>query len=245
MIRLALCLTIILGSSLCLAEKIKLANGEWAPFLSKDLKHSGYISHIVTEAFAEEGYEVEYVFLPWKRGFEAAKNGKYHGSLIWGFNEERAKDFHYSDTVAELGTSLFYNLDKPIEWDKTSDLSQFKIGGVVGYAYGIEDLEKMGKVKIERIAKADGNYKKLLAGRIDIVLEDTEVGYETLNKLNINKRITAHAKTLSKRNYSVIISKKAANAGTILAAFNKGLKKVMADGRYKKYQDFSRSGGYK
>jgi len=182
------------------AEKITLANGEWAPYLSKDLKQYGYISHIVTEAFAEEGIQVEYVFLPWKRGFEEAKDGKYQGSLIWGYNEERAQDFLYSDTVADLGTSLFHQKSKTIEWTEAADLKDYRIGGVVGYAYGVEDLEKSGVLKIDRIGKDVGNYKKLAAGRLDIVLEDTEVGFETINKLGMTDQLTAHPKTLKSQN---------------------------------------------
>ena len=72
MSRLIMLITFALVANLSFAEKITLANGEWAPYLSKGLKHSGYMSHIVSEAFAEEGIEVEYVFLPWKRGFEDA-----------------------------------------------------------------------------------------------------------------------------------------------------------------------------
>jgi len=196
MLRLILIFIFTLSSALNAAEKITLANGEWAPYLSKDLKHYGYMSHIVSEAFAKEGIEVEYVFLPWKRGFEEAKEGKFQGSLIWGYNDERAKDFIYSDTVAELGTSLFYNKNKPIEWSEATDLKKYKMGGVIGYAYGIEELEKQGILKIDRIGKDVGNYKKLAAGRLDIVLEDTEVGHESINKLGMTDQLAAHPKTL-------------------------------------------------
>lgn len=245
MIKTFLALMLIFMSSVSLAEKITLANGEWAPYLSKSLKHYGYMSHIVTEAFAEEGYEVKYVFLPWKRGFEDAKKGKYDGSLIWGYNEERAASFHYSDTVAELGSSLFHQKDKAIQWSVPADLKNYHIGGVIGYAYGIEDLEKAGTVKIDRIGNADSNYKKLAGGRLDIVLEDTEVGYETLAKLGLKEKITAHPKTLQARKYSVIISKKSPRAQKLLDAFNAGLKKLIADGRYEQYLQASRRGEYK
>ncbi len=49
------------------AETIRLTNGEWQPYLSKDAPHHGFASHIVTEAFALVGVEVEYGFFPWKR----------------------------------------------------------------------------------------------------------------------------------------------------------------------------------
>jgi len=245
MLRLILIFIFTLSSTLNAAEKITLANGEWAPYLSKDLKHYGYMSHIVSEAFAAEGIEVEYVFLPWKRGFEDAKEGKFQGSLIWGYNDDRAKDFIYSDTVAELGTSLFYNKSKPIEWNEATDLKKYKMGGVIGYAYGIEELEKQGVLKIERIGKDVGNYKKLAAGRLDIVLEDTEVGHESINKLGMADKLAAHPKTLKSRKYSVIISKKAPNAQALVDAFNRGLKKLVDDGRYQKYLEASRRGEYK
>ncbi|WP_020409989.1 substrate-binding periplasmic protein [Hahella ganghwensis] len=244
MIRLLMLLVIMFAPFWASAEKITLANGEWAPYLSDKLKHDGYMSRIVKDAFAEEGIEVEYVFLPWKRGYEEAKKGVYAGTLIWGYNDERAKDFLYSDTVATLGTSLFYNKSKPIDWSKPEDLSQYRIGGIIGYAYGIEDLEKSGAVKIERIDNDQGNYRKLAAGRLDIVLEDTEVGLESLARYGLADKIEPHQKTLEPRKYSVIFSKNHPKAQELMEAFNRGLKKVIDDGRYDKYLQESRSGAY-
>ncbi|GLQ31762.1 substrate-binding periplasmic protein [Litoribrevibacter albus] len=236
---------LVFSSVVAQSQEITLANGEWAPYLSEDLKHAGYMSHIVSEAFKEEGITVKYVFLPWKRGFEDAKDGKYEGSLIWGYNEDRAKDFYYSEPVADLGTSLFYQTGKGIDWSKPEDLAKYKIGGVIGYAYGIEELEKQGVVKVERIGKDVNNYKKLAAGRLDIVLEDTEVGHETVSKLGLSDKITAHPKTLKSRKYSVIFSKKIPNAEQLMEAFNRGLAKIKADGRYQQFLDASRRGEYK
>ncbi len=238
-------LVLIIVSQFAAAEKITLTNGEWAPYMSEKLKHYGYISRVVKEAFAEEGVEVQYVFLPWKRAYEEAKIGKYQGSIIWGINDERAADFLFSDTVAELGTGIFHKKGKAIEWNKPEDLGKYKIGGVVGYAYGIEELEKQGVVKLDRIPDDKANYKKLSAGRIDIVLEDTEVGYETITNIGLKDEIIAHPKPLMTRQYSVIISKKAPNGAALVEKFNKGLKKLVADGRYQKYVDENRSGAYK
>ncbi len=245
MLRILFIMAFGLVANLACAEKITLANGDWAPYMSKDLKMHGYMSHIVKEAFASEGIEVNYVFLPWKRGFEGAKAGKYQGSLIWGFNEERAKDFLFSDPVAQLGTSLFHLKSKAFDWSAPDDLKGFKLGGVVGYAYGVEDLEKKGIVKILRISSAEANYQKLASGRIDIVLEDTEVGHGLVSKLGLASKVTAHPKTLKPRKYSVIISKKVANAQHLLETFNKGLKTIKADGRYDKFVEASRRGEYK
>ena len=48
-------------------DTIRLTNGDWQPFMSKNGPHHGIASHVVTEAFALVGVEVEYGFFPWKR----------------------------------------------------------------------------------------------------------------------------------------------------------------------------------
>jgi len=68
------------------AETIRLTNGEWQPFLSKDAPHHGFASHIVTAAFALVGVEVEYGFFPWKRSFKLAKEGTWDGSVVWSIS---------------------------------------------------------------------------------------------------------------------------------------------------------------
>ncbi|USD43643.1 transporter substrate-binding domain-containing protein [Vibrio sp. SCSIO 43135] len=227
------------------ANTVKLANGEWAPYQSKSLKNGGFISQLVQEAFEAEGYQVEYTYMPWKRGFEESKAGKLDGSLIWSKNPEREQFFHYSDPVITLSTSLFQRKDKPVTWRAREDLSAFKVGGVTGYAYGIEDLEKDGTIKIQRISSAENNYKKLAAGRLDIVLEDTDVGLETINKLNLTGKLEPNDKTLTARNYFVIISKKSPRAQELVDAFNRGLMKLKEQGKLDKYREASIRGEYK
>ncbi len=55
---------------------IRFTNGEWQPLMSKNGPHHGIASHVVTEAFALVGVEVEYGFSPWKRAMKLARYGK-------------------------------------------------------------------------------------------------------------------------------------------------------------------------
>ncbi len=241
-----LCITAIASlSSVVSANTITLANGEWAPYMSKSLKQGGFMTQIVKEAFEAEGYQVEFTYLPWKRGFEEAKAGKFDGSLIWGRNSEREQFFHFTDPVITLSTALFQQKSNPISWSDPSDLGKLKVGGVTGYAYGIEEYEKSGQVKIQRIASADNNYKKLSAGRLDVVLEDKDVGMELITQLNLADSIEPNAKTLSDRDYFVIISKQSPRAQELIDAFNRGLAKLKAEGKLDAYRDASFRGEYK
>ncbi|CAM2853917.1 substrate-binding periplasmic protein [Vibrio neptunius] len=235
----------LLFTSLAHANTVKLANGEWAPYMSKSLKNGGFMTQIVKEAFEAEGYQVEFTYMPWKRGFEESKAGSFDGSLIWGKNPDREQFFHFTDSVITLSTGLFQQKSKPINWSKKEDLKDFKIGGVTGYAYGVEDMEKTGEINIQRIASAENNYKKLSAGRLDIVLEDMDVGMELVTKLNLADKIEPNAKTLSARDYFVIISKKSPRAQELVDAFNRGLAKLKAEGKLDAYREASIRGEYK
>jgi polar amino acid transport system substrate-binding protein len=226
------------------AETITLANGEWAPYMSPKLKKAGYVSDIVVKAFKKEGIDVKWVFLPWKRGYEEAKSGKFQGTAIWGYNADRAKDFLYTDTVLDLKTAFFIKKGSHFKFNTIADLKGKKLGGVIGYAYGIEDAEKAGKVKINRIAKPDANYKKLLAGRLDAVLEDSQVGLKSIHDLGMDGKIVMYKTPLKSRKYSVIVSKKVPNGPQLVAAFNAGLKKLKASGEFDAILKAAREGKY-
>ncbi|ASP38088.1 amino acid ABC transporter substrate-binding protein [Bacterioplanes sanyensis] len=227
------------------AEPVKLANGEWAPYQSEQLKHGGFISQIISEVFAAEGYQTEFSYMPWKRGFEETKNGKMDGAFIWSKDEERQQHFLFSDPVITLSTSLFQQVGKSISISGPEDLAGKQVGGIIGYNYGTEALEESGKLKIQRIAEAEGNFKKLELGRLDIVLEDTDVGAEQVNRLGLGDKIVANPTTINQRDFYLLISKKSPRAQELVDAFNRGLAKLKADGKLEAYRAASVRGEYK
>lgn len=227
------------------AETVHLANGEWAPYMSQTLKNAGVMSRIVEEAFARQGIQVEYSFSPWKRAFEDAKNGRADGTLIWGRTEERAGMFLFSDPVIELKTMLFYAKDKGFDWSDTASLSDKRLGGVIGYSYGVDAEERAGLIKIERIAVPEANYVKLLQGRIDAVLEDLDVGLDSIAKLGLVDKITYHPKPMLESLYFLLLNRKNPANPAYLEAFNKGLKAMQEDGSYRRMLEASRAGEYR
>ena len=64
---IALALSLGAGAFAQTLDTIRLTNGDWQPFYSKDAPHHGFVSHIITEAFALVGVETEYGFFPWAR----------------------------------------------------------------------------------------------------------------------------------------------------------------------------------
>ena len=231
----ALLLTLLILTASASAETIRLANGEWSPYLSPKLPDYGPISALVTAAFAEEGIQVEYAFMPWRRGYEEARDGRLDGTIVWSRTEERQRDFLYSEPVGSLRTKLFFRRDQGFDWRSIDDLAELRIGGVIGYSYAVEQAEQDGRILIERISDPANNYRKLMAGRLDLVAEDQAVGTALVDSLGLGDAIAFHPRPLKEVSYHVLVSRRSGRGEAILAAFNRGLEKLRAQGRVKDF----------
>ena len=250
-----LLLTIIGVCVLCCsnlyAETIKLTAGEWDPYISKNLKHYGFVSHIVTDVFKDAGIDVEYGFFPWKRSYHLASEGEeWHGSIIWGKSDERAEKFLFTEPVLETTSVLFHKKDNELEWETYKDLSNIKIGATLEYFYGDEfkKAEENKVINVERVPTDEQNFKKLLAGRIDAFNVDLDVAFSLLNKSFTQEErdsLTYNKRPITKDSSYLLISKKAPNAEELVKKFNKSFKKLKAAGKIDKYFENSRKGEYK
>ncbi|MBU2292694.1 MAG: transporter substrate-binding domain-containing protein [Gammaproteobacteria bacterium] len=95
-------------------EQIRIAIGEWPPFIGEALPHYGVVPQLLNEAFATQGVSVEYGFFPWKRAYTEVKQGRWQASAIWGRTPEREADCLFSAVVYRDEVVLFYRRDKPI-----------------------------------------------------------------------------------------------------------------------------------
>ncbi|MBU2714049.1 substrate-binding periplasmic protein [Zooshikella harenae] len=240
-----LCITQIANTN----EVIHFTNGEWPPFMSQNYKHFGAGSHIVTEAFALEGIEVKYVFLPWKRAMTEAKNGWYDGTILWSKNDERKKHFLLSDAVITLRTVFFHRKDYTFDWKDWHDLSGLTVGVTRGYFYGdgLKQAIEQNIVKAD-IANSDYlNLKKLLAKRIPLFVAEAEIGYEILaTRFSGTSRdlVTNHNRPLREAHWYLLISKQSEKAVYWISKFNHGLKKLKTNGQNEKIMNNVINGKY-
>ncbi len=233
-------------------QTVTLTNGEWAPYTSKKLKHYGVFSDIVSEAFALSGYQVNYVFLPWKRGYQSAKAGKHDGSVTWAPTTERKKDFYFSDPVTFNSKAFFHLKTNTFDWKNIDDLTHYKIGITRQYTYSesFDDAVKEGRIKAEVVDTDKQNILKLHTGRIDAFPMEIEVGYNLINQeLGPEQAslITHHKTHVQETPIAVVISKEIGKerAQKLLNALNNGLKKLKASNRYENMLQASRKGEYR
>lgn len=236
---LALMMTLFGGIAIAVSqETVTITVGEWPPYVSTDLPGYGIAPRIVTAAFNEEKVKVQYVFFPWARALDAAKNGDYDATLLWVRTSERERNFLFSDVVI-VGKAVFYHLKaKQFSWRTVDDLKGLNIGGLNSGSYPwFESALKAGvQLKMDMVNDEPANFRKLLAGNIDIFSLDQLTGAAILKKSFTPEeidRITFDSKPIESWDYCLMFSKKSAKAKQFIMLFNKGLQELKRSGRYK------------
>ncbi|MGL1904075.1 MAG: transporter substrate-binding domain-containing protein [Fibrobacterales bacterium] len=176
------------SSTTPIPKVITIAIDEYPPYTSQTLTGYGIDCQIVSEVFKKIGVTVEYEFLPSARALMLTKRGHKDATVPWAMRQERLKDYYYSAPIREADIEHFFYIDSNFVWNTAQQdyslLNGKNIGAIIGYNYG-EKFEKASLSKIievDRIAGLNQNFKKLLAGHLDLVISQKRIGDYTLHQ---------------------------------------------------------------
>jgi len=237
---LAFSFGLLLSCGGALAESVKtirVTNGEWQPYLSKDVPHFGIASHIVTEAFGLVGVEVEYGFFPWPRAMKLAKEGTWDGSAVWGDSEERRQNFYFTEPVVPSTWVFFHLMSTQFDWNTYEDLRDIKVGGTVEYFYSDEfqAAEAAAVFRTTRTRSDEVGLKNLLKGRIDVFPGDLMVTYAQIRDTFSDEEaalFTHHPKRIIEKPLYLLLSKIVPGSEQMRDRFNEGLQQLKESGKY-------------
>ncbi len=218
-------------------DTIRLTNGDWPPFMSKNGPHHGVASHVITEAFALVGVEVAYGFFPWARSLKLAKEGIWDGSAAWWDREERYQYLFYSDPVAPTTVVFFHLKSTKFDWSTYEDLRKLRVGGSLGNDYGkaFNEAEAAGIIHVELASDDETNLKKLLKGRIDVFPGGSMTIYSQIRDTFAAEEaalFTHHPKPIFEEPLHLLLSKKVPGNEQMLDRFNEGLRMLKESGRW-------------
>jgi polar amino acid transport system substrate-binding protein len=239
----------VAGASAQTSQSIRLTNGEWQPYLSKDVPHFGIASHIVTEAFALVGVEVEYGFFPWSRAMKLAKEGTWDGSAVWGDSEERQQNFFFSEPIIHSSWVFFHLKDTAFDWSVYEDLRDIKVGGTVEYYYSddFEAAEAAGIFRMLRGRSDEVGLTNLLKGRIDVFPGEVMVTYAQIRDSFSSDEASLfvhHAKRIDNKPLYLLFSRKVPGNEQMRDRFNEGLALLKESGRYDQIFSGAMAGNY-
>jgi len=167
------------------AAPIRLTTLEWPPYTSQSLPDGGLTGHIVKQAFAEAGLEVEFDFYPWQRAVRLAADPAhpYRGYFPEYLSDSLPTLWRSSPSVGDSILGLAQRTGPPIVWQRLEELAPYRIGVVAGYVNTREFDALMVSKQLNTAAVDDDtlNLRKLQRNRLDLAVIDRDVFYWLLN----------------------------------------------------------------
>ncbi|MBD9425205.1 transporter substrate-binding domain-containing protein [Pseudomonas sp. PDM15] len=230
-------------------RELQISVGDWPPYLSQELRHSGVIAHIISDLFAEEGYKVSFRFLPWPRAYSAAAAGKFDATGVWMHKGEREADFLFSAPLLDERFVFFHLKSQPFDWHSFDDLAGMTLGGGLEYSYGpdFDAFLAKGKVHMERVSSDQQNFEKLLKERVVLYPQEINVGYAALSRHFTpaeRARVTHHPRPLLINRSYLMLPRSLAGSEDLLLRFNQRLQAFRDSGRYDRYFQDLQAGKY-
>ena len=231
-------------------QTLTVSTGEWAPWTGENLKHNGFVCHVVKQVFDRAGYDVSFKFYPWKRAYILLKNGAVHASAYWYESLKRKRHCYYSGSLTRERIVFFHLKTKPVgRWENLSDLKEYRIGASRGNTYTDEfwELAEKGTLNVDVADNDLLNFKKLIRERIDIFPSSQIMGTKLLRE-NFSPEAASildySRKPLTVTTGHLLFPKVRDDSAELLEVFNEELEAFKKEGLYDRYMDDLIQGGY-
>ena len=236
----ALCLFILLFLPLKLmSQPLQLVTLQYPPYeYQENGEIKGVVIDLVTEIFNRMNKPIEISVLPWARALDYIEKGSADAIFTAYKTPERETFADYStEVLMPQVVSLFTNKDANISFDgHLKQLKDVNFGVVNKVSYGKKvDLAIQRKVlsKVQKANSGELNMKKLLAGRIDVLVSNKYGAWDILKKLNKQELVTELSPEVQNVPSYMAFSKKR-NLTHIRDKFDFILKEMKLDGSYNK-----------
>ena len=166
------------------AEKAQLTSLDWPPYNGEKLPGGGSNTAKLRTLLKEAGYSLKTAFLPWKRAVKyGLENDEYLGYFPEYYTDNR--DCLWSEQYDKSIVGFVEHASNTLNWSKVSDLKDYRIGVVAGYANDngpFDAAMEAGELNVEPVNDDLTNLKKVAGGRIDAAVIDKKVMQHLLDK---------------------------------------------------------------
>lgn len=176
-------------------NNLLIATLEYPPFIYSDGNQvKGPIADKVINIFGKLGINVTIEILPIARGLLMVENGEADAYFSLKKTPERERNMLFTSVpLIQQPFVFFVNKNSEIRWNGNfEDIKNHKIGVVSKTSYGkiFDDSVKKGIFSnIEESQSFELNIKKLIAGRIDLVINSYDVGEHLIKKLGAENKV--------------------------------------------------------
>lgn len=229
---------------------VRLVDSPYPPYIVGNYGQNptGSYVELVSELFRRLGMPVEIEIMPWKRAVREARLGRADALMIVFKSREREAYLTYTDEVFTTREILLFDADRlgPFIWDDFADLKGYCVGLVSDYSYlpNVVRAVEQHNLRVEYASDSRTNMLKLVAGRIDFVVEEEQVARSLLmENASSGRHIKAASKIIGTRSFHMAFSKRSA-AAALIPDINRELAAMKADGVIERILQRSSEDGY-
>jgi len=236
-VAVSIVLVLLLGSFGYAETVTIIAEDDWYPYAAKfDDGPKGIAVDIARAAFEAEGLEVKFDVMNYDRGMGLVEDGQAIGCFDAPRSDEIESVYLWHDEAMFSADCFYYGtVDYKGSINSPKDLAGRKVGFTQGYGYGtVIDLDTE---MVKEYSKNDTILiKKLIAGRLKVVVLFDKVADYLIPKLNVEGKIKQIGKTSSTDIY-IAFSKRHPDGKKYRDIFSRGFRKIKKNGTYQKIFD--------
>ena len=231
---------ILCSVTVSFAETLTVRADFWLPYNGDPEKPKpGYMIEVLREIFEPKGIKVDYKLQDWAEALDDVNNGKY--DAVVGTDDEEAPGMIFPEEEFGLMTIAFFvRLGTNFSYESVDDLSGVNLGVINGYSYN-EEIDSyvskhLGSDKILAVSGDDALpalIEKLVAGEVDVIVEDPNVMAYALGKSG-NKTVIQSSALDEPYALYVAFSPKKKNSKRYAELFDEGINKLRSTGKLKK-----------
>ncbi|MBD1549891.1 substrate-binding periplasmic protein [Pseudomonas typographi] len=212
------------------AQTLRLVADPWPPFTDEKNAGKGLATEIVSQALGRAGYATTYEQVPWARALQGIETGRYDVLVDAWYNEARTRAGKFSQPYWVNRIRLLASRTAKIAFDgQLSQLYGYSIAVVRDYAYSaaFDTDDALHKVPVRNFAQG---LSMLLAGRVDMALEDEYVARYCLRWEPLRDQVRFVGPPLSENPLHILVSRKNPDFPKIVDAFDQAIAQMKVDG---------------
>jgi len=228
------------------AEEIRLVTGEFAPYSGENLPNGGMTTELVSGIFDRLGYSVSVAYLPWKRGYQGTRDGKFSATFPYSFNSERASEMLYSAPLRSSPVYLFVHVEAPLSKAAPENLQGLRLCTALGYNVfpPIEEAIDRQLIELITIREMDSCVRMMENRRADAIFLSEDASWHLIESVAGSRRnYRMLAKPIHTVREYLLVSKRQPGAAELIEAFNAELGRLIESGRYRQIIDKHLAGG--
>jgi len=229
----ALGLSLTVAALPAAAQTLTFAADEWCPVnCAPESEKPGYMVEIAEAILEPLGYEIDYQQITWARALLMTRKGQYDG--VYAGTPEEATGFVFpSEPQGRYTIGLFVRKDDPWRYEDPSSLKGKEIGLIIDYGYG-DEIEAQMERYAERsyaggVQALEQNIRTLLAGRLDMIVEDVNSFSFKASELGIGDQFRLE-RTFTEDNLYIALSPAKAHSHDIARALSSGMERLRRSG---------------